>query len=56
MCWSYIKSGLHLSDKDLGRLAINLKLKVRKIWYELEPMNDDHDKEMLDENTSNFQG
>ena len=48
--------GLHLNDKGLGRLAINLKLKIRKLWYELEPMNDDHDKEMLDENTSSFQG
>ena len=46
---------LHLNDKGLGRLAINLKLKVRKLLYELEPMNDEHDKEMLDENTSNFQ-
>ena len=54
----YLNSGgLHLNDKGLGgRLAINLKLKVRKLRHELEPMNDDHDKEMLDENTNNFQG
>ena len=32
----------------LGRLAINLKLKIRKLWYKLELMNDEHDKEMLD--------
>ena len=36
---------LHLNDKGLGRLAINLKLKICKLWYELEPMNDDHEKE-----------
>ena len=30
--------GLHLNDKVLGILAINLKLKIRKLWYELEPM------------------
>ena len=48
--------GLHLNGKDLGRLAINIKIRIRKLWHELEPMNDDHDKEMLDENTSNFQG
>ena len=53
--FSLSSGGLHLNDKGLGRLAINLKLKIRKLWYELEPMNDDHDKEMLDENTSNFQ-
>ena len=35
---------------------MNLKLKVRKLWFELELMNDDHDKEMLDQNTSNSQG
>ena len=22
--------------------------KIRKLWYELEPMNDDHEKEMLE--------
>ena len=28
----YLKSGdLHLNDKALGRLAINLKLKIRKL-------------------------
>ena len=48
--------GLHLNGKDLERLAINIKIRIRKLWHELEPMNDDHDKEMLDENTSNFQG
>ena len=53
--FSLSSGGLHLSDKGLGILAINLKLKIRKLWYELEPMNDDHDKEMLDQNTSNFQ-
>ena len=53
--FSLSSGGLHLNDKGLGRLAINLKLKVRKLWYELEPMNDDHDKELLSENTSNFQ-
>ena len=53
----YLNSGgLHLNDKSFGRLAINLKLKIRKLWHELEPINDDHDKEMLDENTTNFQG
>ena len=53
----YLNSGgLHLIDKGFGRLAINLKLKICKLWYELEPMNDDYDKEMLDENTNNFQG
>ena len=41
----YLNSGgFHLNDKVLGRLAINLKLKIRKLWYELEPMNDDHEK------------
>ena len=54
--FSLSNGGLHLNGKGLGRLAINLKLKIRKLWYELEPMNDDHDKEMLDENTNNFQG
>ena len=53
----YLNSGgLHLNDNGLGRLAINLKLKICNLWYELEPMNDEHDKEKLDENTSNFQG
>ena len=52
----YLNSGgLHFNNKGLGRLAINLKLKIRKLWYKLDPMDDDHDKEMLDENTSNFQ-
>ena len=54
--FSLSSSALYLNEKGLGRLAINLKLKVRKLWYELEPMNDDHDKELLSENTSNFQG
>ena len=53
--FSLSSGGLHLNDKGLGRLAINLKLKIRKLWYKLDPMGDDHDKEMLDENTSNFQ-
>ena len=44
-----------MNDKGIGRLAINLKLKIRKLLYELEPMNDDHGKEILDENTNNFQ-
>ena len=53
----YLNScSLHFNDKGLGRLAMNLKLKVRKLWFELELMNDDHDKEMLDQNTSNSQG
>ena len=53
----YLNSGgLHLNDNGLGRLAINLKLKICNLWYELELMNDEHDKEMLDENASNFQG
>ena len=53
----YLNSGgLHLNENGLGRLAINLKLKICNLWYELEPMNDEHDKEKLDENTSNFQG
>ena len=42
--FSLSSGGLHLNDKGLGRLAINLKLKIRKLWYELEPMNDDHQK------------
>ena len=54
--FSLSSGGLQFNGKGLGRLAINLKLKVRKLWYELEPMNNEHDKEMLDENTSNFQG
>ena len=53
----YLNSGgLHLNDKDLGRLTVNLKLKIRKLWCEFAPINYEHDKEMLDENTSNFQG
>ena len=43
--------GLQLNDKGLGRLAINLKPKIYKLWCELEAVNDDYDKEMLDENT-----
>ena len=35
--------GLHLNDQGLGTLAINLKLKIRKLRCELEPMNDDYD-------------
>ena len=54
--FSLNSGGLHLNDKGLGRLALNLKLKIRKLGFELEPMNDDHDQEILDENTSNFQG
>ena len=54
--FSLSSGGLHLNDKGLGRSAINLTLKVCKLLYELEPMNDDHDKEILDKNTSNFQG
>ena len=53
----YLNSGgLHLNDKDLGRLTVNLKLKIRKLWCEFAPINYEHDKEMLDENTSNCQG
>ena len=36
--FSLSSGGLHLNDKGLGRLAINLKLKIRKLWYELEPI------------------
>ena len=54
--FSLSSGGLHLNQKGLGILAINLKLKLYKLWYELESMNDDHDREILDENTSNFQG
>ena len=36
--FSLSSGGLHLNDKGLGRLAINLKLKIRKLWFELEPM------------------
>ena len=46
--FSLNSGGLHLNDKGSGRLAINLKRKICKLWNELEPMNDDHDKEMLD--------
>ena len=54
--FSLRSGGLHLNDKDLGRLAINLKLKICKLPYKLDPMNDHDDKIMLDESTSNFQG
>ena len=54
--FSLRSGGLHLNDKDLGRLAINLKLKICKLPYKLDPMNDHDDKKMLDESTSNFQG
>ena len=47
--------GLHLNDKGVGRLALNIKLTIRKLWFELEPMSDDRDQEVLDQNTSNFQ-
>ena len=53
--FSLNSGGLHLNDKGVGRLALNLKLTIRKLWFELEPMNDDHDQEVLDQNTSNFQ-
>ena len=39
----------------LGRLDVNLKLKIRKLQCELEPLNDNYDKEILVENTSNLQ-
>ena len=40
----YLNSGgLHLNEKGLGRLAINLKLKILKLRYELDPMNEEHD-------------
>ena len=49
----YLNSGgLHLNGKGFGRLAINLKLKNRKLWHKLESMNDGHGKKILDENTS----
>ena len=47
--------GFHLSNKGLRRLAIYLKVKICHLWYKLEPINDDHEKEMLNENTTNFQ-
>ena len=53
--FSLNSGGLHLNDKGVGRLALNLKLTIRKLRFELEPMNDDHDQEVLDQNTSNFQ-
>ena len=53
--FSLNSGGLHLNDKGVGRLALNLKRKIRKLWFELEPMNDDHDQDFLDQNTSNFQ-
>ena len=46
--------GLHLDNTDLGRLAVNLKLKICKLWCEPEPLNDNYDKEMLHENASNL--
>ena len=46
--------GFHLNDKGLERLAINLKLTICKLLHGLEPMNDEHDKERLDESTSIF--
>ena len=52
----YLNSGgLHLNNNGLGRLAINLTLTTRKLSCELEPVNDDYDKEVSDENTSNLQ-
>ena len=33
--FSLSNSGLHLNDKGLGRLAINLKLKIRKLWHDM---------------------
>ena len=52
----YLNSGgLHLNSNGLGRLAINLTLTTRKLSCELEPVNDDYDKEVSDENTSNLQ-
>ena len=45
--FSLSSGGLLLNDKALARLAINLKLKIRKLWCELE---------ILDKNTGNFQG
>ena len=38
-----------VSDRGLGRLAIKLKLKIRKFWWELDPLSDDYD-------TSNLRG
>ena len=42
--FSLSSDGLHLNDKDSRRLAINLRPNICKLWYELEPINDDHDK------------
>ena len=52
----YLNSGgLHLNGKGLRRLIIYVKLKICKLWCELEPVNDGYDKEILDKNTSNLQ-
>ena len=52
----YLNSGgLHLNNNGLGRLAINLTLTTRKLSCELEPVNDDYDKEVSDKYTSNLQ-
>ena len=46
----YLNSGgLYLNDKGPERLAINLSLKFCKLWCELEHVNYDYGKEMLDE-------
>ena len=45
----YLNSGgLHLDDKGLRRLAINLKLKTHKLWCEPKPVNDNYKKEILE--------
>ena len=33
--FSLSNGGLHLNGKGLGRLAINLKLKIRKLWHDM---------------------
>ena len=45
--------GAHHNEKYLGRLAIDLKLSIRKLWCESEPVNNDCDKEMLESKESN---
>ena len=50
----YLNS-LHLNGKGLGRSALNLKLKIYKFRCQVEPVNYDYDKQMLQENTSNLQ-
>lgn len=50
----YLNS-LHLNGKGLGRSALNLKLKIYKLRCQVEPVNYDYDKQMLQENTSNLQ-